>query len=87
MTDIFKLSRQLSVINIPRPIATLCALFRLKPPEVVLPSSKDQSQRSVHDRTLFEAVRAWTDIGDVCEHESFGQSCLAQIVSFAHFVI
>ncbi|KAH0588026.1 hypothetical protein H2248_006762 [Termitomyces sp. 'cryptogamus'] len=59
IADIHRLSRQLSSIDIPRPLAMFCTLFRLKVPE---------SSRS---NVLFRGVRVWTEMGDICENESF----------------
>jgi len=56
--DIHRLSRQLSAVDVPRPLAMLCTLFRLHPPR-----SNDP---------LFQGLRVWTDILDICENESFG---------------
>ncbi|KAF4619385.1 hypothetical protein D9613_004928 [Agrocybe pediades] len=55
--DIHRLSRQLSTIDVPKPLAMICILFRLRPPR-----SND---------ALFQGLRVWTDILDVCENESF----------------
>jgi len=60
IADIHQLSRQLSSIDVPRPLAMLCTLLRLKMPEQL--SNPDP---------LFHGVRVWTDIGDICESESF----------------
>ncbi|KAF9057824.1 hypothetical protein BJ165DRAFT_1327683, partial [Panaeolus papilionaceus] len=58
--DIHRLSHQLSSLDIPRPLAMLCTLFRLRPP------------RNVDDNDyLFQALRIWTDVADICENESF----------------
>ncbi|KAF7302264.1 hypothetical protein MIND_00793500 [Mycena indigotica] len=58
------MSRQLSAIDVPRPIALLCTLFRLQPPRTGFLA------RNFND-PLFQALRVWTDIGDICENESF----------------
>ncbi|KAJ8507068.1 hypothetical protein ONZ45_g10529 [Pleurotus djamor] len=58
IADVFQASHQFSSLNIPRPFACLCAIFRLKPP-----SQSDSTWR---------ALRAWSEINDVCENESFG---------------
>ncbi|KAF7335311.1 hypothetical protein MSAN_02341900 [Mycena sanguinolenta] len=64
ITDIHHLSRQLSVIDVPRPIALVCTLFRLQPPRAGFLA------RNIDD-PLFQALRVWTEIGDICENESF----------------
>ncbi|KAJ7368967.1 hypothetical protein DFH08DRAFT_676026 [Mycena albidolilacea] len=64
ITDIHQLSRQLSVIDVPRPIALVCTLFRLQPPRAGFLA------RNIDD-PLFQALRVWTEIGDICENESF----------------
>ncbi|KAJ7265439.1 hypothetical protein B0H12DRAFT_1100752 [Mycena haematopus] len=64
ITDIHQLSRQLSVIDVPRPIALICTLFRLQPPRAGFLA------RNIDD-PLFQALRVWTEIGDICENESF----------------
>ncbi|KAF9478674.1 hypothetical protein BDN70DRAFT_933202 [Pholiota conissans] len=55
--DIHRLSRQMSTIDVPRPLAMLCTLFRLRPPRT--------------EDSLFHALRIWTDVIDICENESF----------------
>ncbi|KDR84101.1 hypothetical protein GALMADRAFT_205854 [Galerina marginata CBS 339.88] len=55
--DIHRMSRQLSAVDVPRPLAMVCTLFRLRPPR--------------SDDALFHALRVWTDILDICENESF----------------
>ncbi|KAJ7865692.1 hypothetical protein B0H13DRAFT_2067523 [Mycena leptocephala] len=64
ITEIHQLSRQLSVIDVPRPIAIICTLFRLQPPRAGFLA------RNIDD-PLFQALRVWTEIGDICENESF----------------
>ena len=60
ISDIHRLARQLSSIDIPRPLATVYTLFGLALPkdDVNVP--------------LFQALRVWNEIGDICECESFG---------------
>ena len=60
IADMFQLSRQLSTVDIPRPLAVIYTLFRLSPPERL-------------NNPLFRALRVWTDIGDISESESFGK--------------
>ncbi|PPQ67571.1 hypothetical protein CVT25_012065 [Psilocybe cyanescens] len=55
--DIHRLSRQLNSVDVPRPLAMICTLFRLR-----VPRSND---------FLFQALRVWTDVVDICENESF----------------
>ncbi|KAJ6615605.1 hypothetical protein B0H10DRAFT_1801126 [Mycena sp. CBHHK59/15] len=64
ITDIHQLSRQLSAIDVPRPIAMFCTLFRLQPPRGGFLARN-------FDDPLFQALRVWTEIGDLCENESF----------------
>ncbi|KAJ7755868.1 hypothetical protein B0H16DRAFT_1827760 [Mycena metata] len=64
IADIHHLSRQLSVIDVPRPIALICTLFRLQPPRAGFLA------RNLDD-PLFQALRVWTEISDICENESF----------------
>jgi hypothetical protein len=52
----------MSTVNIPRPLAVLSTLFRLRTVDNLLEDS------------LFQALRVWTDVSDVCESESFGAS-------------
>jgi len=56
--DIHRLSHQLSSVDVPRPLAMICTLFNLRPPR--------------SDDKLFQAIRVWTDVLDICENESFG---------------
>lgn len=60
IADIHRLSRQLSAIDVPRPLAMFCTLFRLRIPE-----------RAQSAGPLFHGLRVWTEMGDVCENESF----------------
>ncbi|KAJ7055010.1 hypothetical protein C8F01DRAFT_994690 [Mycena amicta] len=64
IAEIHSLSRQLSAIDVPRPIALLCIIFRLQPPRTGFLA------RNIND-PLFQALRVWADIGDICENESF----------------
>jgi len=59
ISDIHRLARQLSSIDMPRPLATVYTLFGLAPP-------KDDV-----NEPLFQALRVWNEIGDICECESF----------------
>ncbi|KAG6866126.1 hypothetical protein C0991_008434 [Blastosporella zonata] len=63
IADIHRLSHQLSSVDVPRPLAMLCTLFRL---------NVSESSRSGND-ILFHGLRVWTEMGDVCENESFGE--------------
>lgn len=53
-------------------MALLCTLFR------VHPSNSHQSS----DELLFQGLRVWTDILDVCENESFGTSFMIDTLPF-----
>ncbi|KAK7062293.1 hypothetical protein R3P38DRAFT_3492295 [Favolaschia claudopus] len=64
IADVHHLSRHLSVIDVPRPVALICTLFRLQPPRAGFLA------RNIDD-PLFQALRVWTEIGDICENESF----------------
>ena len=46
----------------PRPLATIFTLFGLPPP------------KGDPNECLFQALRVWNEIGDICECESFGTS-------------
>ncbi|KAF9534594.1 hypothetical protein CPB83DRAFT_755199 [Crepidotus variabilis] len=58
ISDIHRLSRQFSSVDVPRPMAMLCTLLHLRPP-------------SSSQTPLFQGARVWTDILDICENESF----------------
>jgi len=58
LADILRLSRQLSVVDVPRPLAVIYSFFRLRAPDHL-------SSPWIH------AMRAWTEIDDVSESESF----------------
>ncbi|KAG6897602.1 hypothetical protein C0992_013042 [Termitomyces sp. T32_za158] len=60
IADIHRLSRQLSSIDIPHPLAMFCTLFHIKIPE-----------SSRKNNVLFRGVRVWTEMGDICESEGF----------------
>lgn len=59
LADILRLSRQLHVVNVPRPLAVIYSFFRLQVPDYL-------SSPWIH------ALRAWTEIDDINESESFG---------------
>ena len=54
----------------PRPLAMICTLFRLRPPR--------------SEVKLFQALRVWTDILDICENESFGTFRLLKQNGYAY---
>ncbi|GLB34177.1 hypothetical protein LshimejAT787_0110610 [Lyophyllum shimeji] len=60
IADIHHISRQLSFVDVPRPLAMLCTLFRLNLPRFA-PNADP----------LFHGLRIWTELGDICESESF----------------
>jgi hypothetical protein len=60
--DIHRLSRRMSSVDIPRPVAVISTLFRLRSLDTLL------------DNPLFHAVQVWTDVTDISESESFGES-------------
>ena len=70
ISDIYSLARQLCNLDIPKPLAMLYILFRLKPPD---------AKRKNTDSSWFQGMRVWTEIGDICESESFGK-CTFTIV-------
>ncbi|KAF8716419.1 hypothetical protein AX14_012361 [Amanita brunnescens Koide BX004] len=59
ISDIHRLARQLSSIDMPRPLAMVFTLFGLPPP------------KGDTNECLFQALRVWNEIGDICECESF----------------
>ncbi|KAF8638540.1 hypothetical protein AX17_002083 [Amanita inopinata Kibby_2008] len=61
ISDIHRLARQLSSIDVPRPLAVIFTLFGLQPPR----------REGFIDEPLFQALRVWNEIGDICECESF----------------
>jgi hypothetical protein len=63
ISDMYTLSRQLSKLDIPRPLAMLYALFKIERPH----------WKEGADVPLLQGLRIWTDIGDICESESFGK--------------
>lgn len=64
ISDIYSLARQLCYVDVPKPLAMLYILLRLKPPDMPRTSSGSDS--------WFQGLRVWTEIGDICESESFG---------------
>ncbi|PFH47811.1 hypothetical protein AMATHDRAFT_197516 [Amanita thiersii Skay4041] len=72
ISDIHRMARQLSSIDVPRPLAVICTLFGLEPP------SKYSSIQA--DGPLFQALRVWNEIGDICECESFADGHRKTIV-------
>lgn len=65
--DIHRLSRRMGSVDVPRPLAVISTLFRLKPLDTLL------------DNPLFHAVQVWTDVTDISESESFGAPFLLSI--------
>ncbi|KIL70331.1 hypothetical protein M378DRAFT_67556 [Amanita muscaria Koide BX008] len=59
ISDIHRLARQLGAIDVPRPLALIFALFGLQPPKTEV------------NKPLFQALRVWNDIGDICDCEMF----------------
>jgi len=64
ISDIYALARQLCYVDIPKPLAMLYILFRLKQPE---PTSRTTASND----PWFQGLRVWTEIGEICESESF----------------
>jgi len=63
ISDIYSLARQLCYVDIPKPLAMLYILLRLKPP--------DKPGTSASSDSWFQGLRVWTEIGEICESESF----------------
>ena len=70
ISDIYALSRQFSSIDVPRPLAMLYTLLRLRPPD---------SANYASDGVWFKALRVWNEIGEISESESFGGSLLEHV--------
>ena len=67
IADINVLTRQLSTLDVPRPLAMFGTLFQ------------PQSQSSADSRgPWFRALRVWSDIEDVCDSDSFGEQLYSQ---------
>jgi len=64
ISDIYALARQLCYIDIPKPLAMMYILFRFQQPEQVSPTSANSDP-------WFQGLRVWTEIGEICENESF----------------
>lgn len=65
--DVHALSRYLSSLDVPKPGAILCTLFRL---------SSDHRWRDA----WFRGVRMWNEVNDISECESFGASALHSVM-------
>jgi hypothetical protein len=65
IADLYALCRTCSAVDVPRPLAFISALLRRTP-------GFDEKD------ILLRGVRAWSEVGDVCESESFGKvvACL-----------
>jgi len=63
ISDIHKLSRLLSKLDLPKPLAMFYTLFRS-------PGPHHQKQADTTESSC-QAVRVWTDIGNICESDSF----------------
>jgi len=61
ISDIYSLARKLCYVDIPKPLAMLYILFRLKQP----------SPAATNSDPWFQGLRVWTEIGEICESESF----------------
>lgn len=64
--DIYSLSRKLSAIDVPKPLAMLYTLFGVRK------RAYDARDMDPRDDPLFRALRVWTEMGDISESESFG---------------
>jgi len=64
ISDIYALARQLCYVDIPKPLAMLYILFRFKQPGAT-------SSASASSDPWFQGLRVWTEIGEICESESF----------------
>ncbi|EGN92053.1 hypothetical protein SERLA73DRAFT_79932 [Serpula lacrymans var. lacrymans S7.3] len=62
ISDIYALSRQFSTVDVPRPLAMLYTLLRLR-----LPNMDNVSG----DGVWFHAIKVWNEVGEVSESESF----------------
>lgn len=72
ISDIHSISSHLTKLDVPRPTAVLYALLGLK---------RDAAWAD----PWFHALKVWSEIGDVCESESFGQSA-ANLHGKARFI-
>jgi len=63
ISDIYALARKLCYIDIPKPLAMLYILFRFQPPEA--------TSATTTNNLWFQGLRVWTEIGEICESESF----------------
>ena len=61
IADIHSIAGQLARIDVPRPLAILYTLFGVSP------------EASGIYPVLFRLLRIWSETGDVCESESFGE--------------
>jgi hypothetical protein len=59
----------MSKVDVPKPLAMFYTLFRLKPPAW-----------DAQIDPLFQALRVWTEIGEMSESDSFGTSCSVDFV-------
>ncbi|KAH8834230.1 hypothetical protein DL96DRAFT_1579900 [Flagelloscypha sp. PMI_526] len=59
IADIIRLSRHFSHVDIPRPLAVVYAILRLKQPKS-------------YSSPWLKAVKVWTEVGDISESDSFG---------------
>ena len=78
ISDIYSLARQLCNLDIPKPLAMLYILFRLKPPD---------AKRKNTDSSWFQGMRVWTEIGDICESESFGEFTFTIVYHIYLFIL
>ena len=60
LSEIHTLASHLSQVDVPRPLAVLCALFGIK-------------RESIWTDPWFRALRVWNEMGDICESESVGK--------------
>ncbi|KZW04144.1 hypothetical protein EXIGLDRAFT_758444 [Exidia glandulosa HHB12029] len=72
ISDIHFLTKQLAELDVPRPKAMLATLF---------------GKRSEAGEPWFQASRVWSELGDICESESFDDNRISIIEHTIHIVL
>lgn len=72
ISDIHFLTRQLAELDVPRPLAMFATLF----------GKRDQANEA-----WFQASRIWSELGDICESESFDDNRISIIEHTMHIVL
>lgn len=66
----------------PSPLAAILALLRIKPPEFLFGPPDSTGHLSYHP--WFQIARAWTEVEDLVESESFGMHYILSVCKLSY---